>query len=456
MSYQHSVAAHPSYWPSPRTDRARPVGEPPGGAARPERRTSAVTAPEPWDLLLICVAAYIFTAVGRIHQLFPVLEVLHPAMLVGGGALAAYLADRRYVRALRWTWSRPMRWLLGLLIWMVLTVPTAIVHGNSFDMAINNFAKTVAMSFVIVASARSTRDVERLAFVYVVAAAVYAAVVLTRFDLGTGSDWRLGDLYYYDANDFATYIVTALPLGLYVLHTSRRVGMRALTAAALMLLMIVFLRTGSRGGFIALLAAGVFVVLRYSAIAFRYRIGGTVLAAIVIVGAAGDRYWAQMTTIVDNEDYNRTEETGRLQIWQRGIGYMLHRPVWGLGAANFQTAEGTLSPMAAQEQFGRGVKWNAPHNSYVQAGAELGVPGLALLLAVIVSTFQTLRRIMRRAGEDTAPELAQALTASLIGFAVGAFFLSLAYGEMLYTLVALAVALSKTSLVNPARRLGTA
>jgi hypothetical protein len=33
--------------------------------------------------------------------------------------------------------------------------------------------------------------------------------------------------------------------------------------------------------------------------------------------------------------------------------------------------------------------------------------------------------------------------ASLIGLVVGAFFLSLAYSEMLYTLVALAVALAK-------------
>ena len=37
------------------------------------------------------------------------------------------------------------------------------------------------------------------------------------------------------------------------------------------------------------------------------------------------------------------------------------------------------------------------------------------------------------------------LTASLIGFVVGAFFLSLAYTEMLYTLIALAVGLQKVA-----------
>jgi hypothetical protein len=46
---------------------------------------------------------------------------------------------------------------------------------------------------------------------------------------------------------------------------------------------------------------------------------------------------------------------------------------------------------------------------------------------------------------DAAKErvLAQALAASLVGFMVGSFFLSLAYSEMLYTLIALTVALQK-------------
>ena len=40
-----------------------------------------------------------------------------------------------------------------------------------------------------------------------------AAVVLARFDLGAGDNWRLGHLYYYDANDFATFVITGLPFG---------------------------------------------------------------------------------------------------------------------------------------------------------------------------------------------------------------------------------------------------
>jgi O-antigen ligase len=126
-----------------------------------------------------------------------------------------------------------------------------------------------------------------------------------------------------------------------------------------------------------------------------------------------------------------------MQIWKRGIGYMLANPLLGVGPNNFPTAEGTLSPLAQRQQYGIGVRWNAAHNSFVQIGAETGLPGLALFIAMIASGFAALRRA-------PAP-LTPALTASLIGFVVGAFFLSLAYSEMLYTLLAFAVAMRKVT-----------
>ena len=113
--------------------------------------------------------------------------------------------------------------------------------------------------------------------------------------------------------------------------------------------------------------------------------------------------------------------------------------------------------MPQRQQFGVGVRWNAAHNSFVQVGAELGIPGLVLFLAVIATAFGA--RSAGRAGaralpcftDGRQPELTQALTASLIGFVVGAFFLSLAYSEMLYTLVALVVGLERVTAAQSSR-----
>src|SRR5205809_858560 len=72
-----------------------------------------------WDLLLACIAGYMLTAVGRIHQLFPVLDMLRPAFATGLAALYLYYKDRSSARrttALEMT----TKCLLAVLVWMVL------------------------------------------------------------------------------------------------------------------------------------------------------------------------------------------------------------------------------------------------------------------------------------------------------------------------------------------------
>ena len=155
------------------------------------------------------------------------------------------------------------------------------------------------------------------------------------------------------------------------------------------------------------------------------------------------------TLVHPHHDYNMTTEGGRVKIWNRGLGYIAAHPLLGVGVRNFQVAEGTISPLARRLEYGRGVHWNAPHNTFIQAAAEIGIPGLLLLVAVIGSALVALRRVARfgaaGSGAPEASRLAQCLTAALAGFVVGAFFLSLAYADMLYTLVALALALAKSA-----------
>ena len=389
-----------------------------------------------WDPLLACVAGYILTAVGRLHQLFGALEAIHLAVITGVASILLYVLDASSERRGGHLMVATTGLIAVQIFWMAVSVPNALVVGNSFDLLVNNFIKTVVMSLVVAGSVRGVRDVERLAFVYFAGAVVYAAVIVTTFDVSSGDQWRLGHLYYYDANDFATFTVTGIPFGIYFLHAGRRRTTRLTAAAGLVVLTLGFVWSGSRGGFIALAAVASFVVLRFSAIPLGWRLSATALVLVVLLATASDQYWQQMGTITSDQDYNHTSETGRLQIWSRGIGYMLDNPLLGVGPGNFQSAEGLLSPLAQRQQFGIGVRWNAPHNSYVQVGAELGFPGLVLYVAVIASAFFALRH----GGRLTPP-----LSAALLGFVVGSFFLSLAYSEMLYTLIALAVGLRKVT-----------
>lgn len=415
------------------------------------RATARATTHElPWDLLLICVAVYLATAVGRLHQLFPVLLSLKPVLISAGLAVALYFGDQSRPRRLALVLAPTTTFMFLLLVWMALSVPGALHQGRAFTLLTDNFIKTVILYVLIVGCVRSFRDVERLATVYFSAVVVFALVVITRFDVG-GSDWRLANLYFYDANDFATLAVTAMPLGFYLMVSPGTIQRRALGALGLLPLLVGFVWSGSRGGFLALLAMMAFMLFRYTAVGAGRRALSAVVVAVMLAATASDRYWTQMTTILNNDDdYNRTTEYGRMKIWRRGITYMVKHPVFGVGAENFPVAEGTISPLASRQEYNIGVRWGAAHNSYVQIGAELGVPGLLFMLAAIGSAFLMLNRVARRRPGPSVqqrgpPQLAQALASSLVGFISGAFFLSLAYSEMLYVLIALAAALAKTA-----------
>lgn len=433
-------------WPAP---EPRPVvwfPQPPGVAASAEPR-------QRWDVLLVCLAVYILTAVGRLHQLFNFLNPLHLTLIAAGSATVAYVMSggsaRRLAPILRF---RTTRFLLVLTVWLAFSIVGALWPGGAFHLFADVFLKLVLIYIVLVGAARGFRDVERLVFTYLVSAGIYSAVVLTRFNVG-GDRWRLAGLYYYDANEFGTLAVMSLPLAVYFLVRPGPLWRRLISGGALVALVVGLIWTGSRGGFLALLAVGGFLLLRYTAIRARWRVLTTSVLALLFVATASDKYWESMRTILQpKSDYNVTDESGRMKVWERGLGYMFQHPVFGVGAGNFPTAEGTLSPLAADANVGRPVKWSVAHNSFLQVGAELGIPGLVFFLGMLASAFGALRAVRRRSAVNQPPgrsppaaSLAQALAAALVGYIVGGFFLSLAYHELLYTLIALIVALQKVA-----------
>lgn len=396
--------------------------------------TPVIPAP-PWSLGLASAALYVITAVGRVQDVFPALAPLHLALLSSGLAIVCVALDPGALSRLNAALGVGTSWcVLGILVWAVLGVPTSLWPGGSVGILRTILVKVVLMYFVLIAAVRHPRDVQRLVGAYVGSVMLYAVMVLVRFR-GDPDAIRIHGLYDYDSNDFATLVASTVPLALHlVVSKSWRIP-RVVGVGGLLALLLAFIWSNSRGGFLALLAAGLVIVIGYRVVAAPVRIGVTVGAVLLFALAAGPSFWARMNTITKaDQDYNMTSSEGRWQLWQRGIGYMDARPVFGVGVGGFPSAEGMLSPGARDARaHGRGEKWSEPHNSFVEIGAELGVPGLLLFLAMLWTAVRGLR------GASDAG-LAVALVGAVVAFAVGGFFLSLAYKEMLYTLLALCVA----------------
>ena len=92
------------------------------------------------------------------------------------------------------------------------------------------------------------------------------------------------------------------------------------------------------------------------------------------------------------------------------------------------------------------------HNTFLEVGCEMGIGGLALLLAILFYTFQTLRRtrIATSHGRDPLLHLAaRGLEAGLAGTCVAMLFVSALHSRLFWFLIILTMCLSS---VPAARR----
>ncbi|HEX4632764.1 MAG TPA: O-antigen ligase family protein [Gemmatimonadales bacterium] len=432
----------------------------PGPPGRPGRlgrlSRTGVAGGVRWDLVMVALAGSLLTLVWRLQDLFPILAQIQTPTLAAVGALMSYAVTKERSRQLK-TIRHPITSLaLGIFVWMLFSIPGGVYPGLSFGFIFKDFIKTLLMFIIIAASIRSVLDAERLVKVHIAGCMIYALYVLAKVQIG--SDGRFGELFYYDANGLGLILATTLPLVVFYTRPGVALRWRLAAVAACGIIVLTLMKTGSRGAFLALLATGLFLLFGFRAIPTKIRVGSIAIVAVLFLAVGSDKYWEMMGTLLHPEnDYNWSgkNETGRMEVWKRGIGYTMAYPIFGVGADAFPIAEGTISPLADRQSVGIGVKWSAAHNSFVQIAAELGVPGFVMFLLILYNIFKTLVIVARRARqpggrgggdpgthiEDAA--LAQVLMASTVAYMVAGFFLSEAYSPFLFSLMGIVVGLSK-------------
>jgi putative inorganic carbon (hco3(-)) transporter len=191
--------------------------------------------------------------------------------------------------------------------------------------------------------------------------------------------------------------------------------------------------SSSRG---ALIGSG--VVLFWMLARSRYKVRG--LIAVAAVAAA-------VAFILPPEFYGRMDSMGednssqmRLQYWAYGWELMKQHPVLGVGYFNwFPTYAAHLIAI------GEGRRPEVCHNIFVQAGSELGFPGVLFLLAFIIATFvlnaRTRKLLARQPDSDFLRQVAFGLDAGMIGYLISAQFITVLYYPYLWIDIALVVAL---------------
>jgi O-antigen ligase len=257
---------------------------------------------------------------------------------------------------------------------------------------------------------------------------------------------RIQNGYSYDSNDIAMVAVSGLALS--VLMVQVATGKAKVLAFMIVLgLGGTIAKTGSRGGFVGLLAFGfaLLVTLKTVPVAKRLMFLCVTVAALAVFAPPG--YWDQMNTVfAPTEDYNWTSPTGRKAVFDRGIQYMMRNPITGIGIDNFPRAEGMLSDRAIAQKLDpslAGIKWSAAHNSFLEVAAETGVVGLyfflGLILGSVVIIFKLRQRLPKSWLNGTKEErflylMTLYLPLTFITYSVSGFFVSFAYRDLVYVL----------------------
>lgn len=399
-------------------------------------------------LVGLIVLTYIWRVqdmVGPLSKLkFPTLVTLLVLWTYGNDASAT----RRY---------RHVRGVLTALLFALATIiaagiPSSILPGASLEFLLKDFLPDVLMVVVVGACVRTRRDMEWLLGVHIAGAMIYNLYALVFF--GVDGSGRLGGMLYYDANDFSQTIICTMPIAMYFLRGGAPAWQRRLAAAAIPVLMINFIRAGSRGGFLGFAVIALWSLVGYSPIRAGKRFAAVALLVAGISAVGGDAFWAKMKTILKpKDDYNMQSETGRWQLWKNALSIVRQRPFVGVGARQYAEANATLSDLArARIERGEGmIPWQRAHNAYVSIAAETGVGGFAAFIAMLLTALGLAIRLTRQARRTATAAgagaelsaLAHALAIALVGYMVSAFFLTAEYQAVLYLNLGLLLATRK-------------
>jgi O-antigen ligase len=396
-------------------------------------RSGTARPPAVWGGTFAIALLLIIVAAVRLHELVPATSIVKPALLVTFGGIALLWANT--TAAARAVVLRHPLVLLVFAYWafMLITMPFALYPGLAFR-TVQYFLPAVALIAAILLCRADGATLLKLQIGFVAATAAYAFYT-KMFGRVFGGGRLAPGMGMYDSNDMAALLGLVFPLAV-GLFRSQRGMLRTMSAGAALLIVMVVLASGSRGGILGLGAGAVVFTLGIK--------GSRRLVALAILATATAAIWtyspsfkARMSTLTNLEnDYNTYDRYGRKEVWKRGRQYIRENPVIGVGAGNFPIAEG--DHFAVLYAGLRGAKWSNAHNAYVQTFAELGAIGGSIFVGILLLAVRYSLRLWRGVRLRTGVWLHRPeLLASLCAFMVSAVFLSHAYFIPLIALVGL-------------------
>jgi uncharacterized membrane protein YwzB len=329
--------------------------------------------------------------------------------------------------------STEVKCILLLTFIALFTMPISKDPAFAWKTFNDTFIKAALMFIVMVNVLRTRRRLMGMMWLSLSVGVILSYTALDMYMRGelNAEGYRvavkMGGLFG-NPNDLSLHLVTMIPLAVCLALASKNKLMRWIYFAMAALFVGANTVTYSRGGFLGLVAVSGVLVWK---LARKNRLNVS-LASIVVGGLfillAPGNYGLRILSIFGLAADPVGSSDQRRELLERSIVVSLRNP-WGIGIGCFPIV---------------GVRNLVTHNAYTQVSAELGLIGLAAYMIFMISPFRKLgaieRTLFAKDEHDWFYYLAIGLQASIVGYMVSSFFVSVAYNWFIYYLIAYAVA----------------
>lgn len=377
-----------------------------------------------WSFILLC----------RPQDYITFLEKMRPSLTLGLMTLAVYFISKKNSENIFSNYQ--FKLYIYLIVVMIIGVPFSYYRSASLNDVLNYAGITSMFIFLFYQLVNTIEKLRSLLFAYCSGVAVYAIYILKYGEISNG---RLFFGNMFDSNDIAYVMISLITFNLLSISNDNKGYVRIISVINIITCLTVVLKTGSRGGLIALI-----IVFAYLIIAKTKTVNLSLIAKAALVGVAfislqyisinSDRY----KTILDiKDDYNVTEEEGRIEIWKTGVRLMLSHPFTGVGMNRFSEGIG-------RDREARGLdstKWQTAHNSFVQIGAETGIIGLILFASLSINAFRMFGGTVKHNNLEYVSKIGEMARIGFLGNFICAMFLSQAYSPYWAFYIVLSVVL---------------
>jgi len=374
-------------------------------------------------LLLVLLPFWQYPKLPKFGETWTTVKIV--GIVVVLAALLKALLDGRSAGLLAWRESRLFLLLFGWALLSGLTISRWEWAANPLTTCLSLAAYLYPTLVFMDSTDAVRRAVHWIAFSMLLAAySVFSGYV--KYGVG-----RPGGIVG-DSNYYALVAVSVFPLCVALLPeaTGIRRWLFAITGLALLASILL---GASRGGFLSLAFCLVYMTLRG-----RRRfwlLSGIALIMVVLSWILPhtplDRFLRPDSgTVISTET--------RKQTLKGGWAMIQAHPLTGIGVGMFKPKLPGYIPGSAVSVIG--------HNTYMEVGAELGIPALAVFLVILATAWSRARRTARwfeDTGDTATARVARALEVGIASFAVGAMLLSAEYAKQLWLLVWLGLALAR-------------